>query len=135
MPAMKRDLAQLIRNQRIALSLTIRELAKASGASASYLGRIERGERSPSGQTLKKIARPLGFDVNELFTLAGYLPTPSGVAERTPSYFGSRQLDPWVARTLAQEPPEIQRAAVNILILLKNIAKTVAPNQKRPRGN
>ena len=124
------DIGQLIKHQRIASALTIQELARASGVSASHLGRIERGERSPSGQTLRKIAKPLGFDESELFTLAGYLPpqTP-GVMEKTPTYSSSK-LDPWVARILAQEPPEIQRIAVNTLLLLKDIARTIAQGRE-----
>jgi len=44
-----------------------------AGVSASHLGRIERGERFPSGSVLRRIAGPLGFEEDELFTLAGYL--------------------------------------------------------------
>ncbi len=121
------NFGELIKQQRIAIPLTLQELAKASGVSASHLGRIERGERFPSGQILRKIARPLGFDEDELFTLAGYLsPRPSGVSEPAQSYKGGSSLDPWVARTLAQEPVEVQRIAVSILAILKNLARSLS---------
>jgi len=44
------------------------------------------------------------------------------IAEKTPPY-GSDRLDPYVARVLAQEPVEIQRAVIGILTILKSIAK------------
>jgi transcriptional regulator with XRE-family HTH domain len=118
------DLGKIIKQQRITSPLTLQELAEKSGVSSSHLGRIERGERFPSARILRKIARPLGFDEDELFTLAGFLSPPqSGVGEN-PSGYSSRQLDPYVARILAEETPEIQRAVIGILSLLKSIAKS-----------
>ena len=71
---------------------------------------------------LRKLARPLGFDEDELFTLAGFLTPSDGVAEERSKYAG-RQLDPYVARMLAEEPPEIQRSVIGILSLLKSVAR------------
>ena len=96
-----------------------------SKVSASHLGRIERGERFPSAHILRKIAKPLGFDENDLFTLAGFLsPQSSGIAETDiPSSGGG--LDPYVARVLSQEPVDVQRAVIGILTILKSIARSV----------
>ena len=94
-----------------------------SGVSASHLGRIERGQRFPSAHILRKIAKPLGSDEQELFTLAEYLtPQSLGVAEKEPTYSG-RQLDPYVANVLSQEPVELQRTVIGILTMLKNVAR------------
>ena len=101
-------------------SLTLGELAEKSEVSASHLGRIERGERFPSARILRRLAKPLGFQENELFTLANYL-TPASVAEEGPAYVGGR-LDPYVARMLSQEPVDVQRAVIGILSILKSIA-------------
>lgn len=118
-------LGGIIKQQRIALSLTLQELAAASRVSASHLGRIERGERFPSAHILQRIAKPLSFEEDELFTLAGYLTSQSPmVAERIPIY-GNDRLDPYVARVLAQEPVEMQRAVIGILTILKSLAKSV----------
>ena len=118
-------LGGIIKQQRISLPLTLQELAAMSGVSASHLGRIERGERFPSAHILKKIAKPLRFEEDELFTLAGYLsPQSPEVAEKRPAYGGER-LDPYVARVLAQEPVEVQRAVLGILTILKSIAKSL----------
>ncbi len=96
-----------------------------SSVSSSYLGRIENGERSPSAHVLRKIAQPLGFEENELFTLAGYLsPPPLTIAEGNPDY-SSRRVDPYVASVLAQEPAEVQRAVIGILTMLKSIARSM----------
>ena len=119
-------LGRIIKQQRVSLGLTLQELAGKSGVSASHLGRIERGERFPSGHILQRIANPLSFEEDELFTLAGYLsPQSPAIAEASSPYSGER-LDPYVARALAQEPIEMQRAIIGILTILKSIAKSTS---------
>ena len=118
------NLGRILKQQRIAIPLTLQELATTSEVSSSHLGRIERGERFPSAHILRRIAKPLGFDEDELFTLAGFLsPQTPGVAEERGSGYGSRHLDPYVAKLLGEEPVEVQRAVIGILTLLKSIAK------------
>ena len=118
-------LAGIIKQQRISIPLTLQELAAKSGVSASHLGRIERGERFPSAHILQRIAKPLGFEEDELFTYAGYLSSQSpAVSERQPSY-NRDGLDPYVGRVLAQEPVEVQRAVLGVLTILKSIAKSI----------
>ena len=105
--------------------LTLQELNAMSGVSPSHLGRIERGERFPSARILRRVARPLGFEEDELFALAGYLsPQSPSVAEAREEYSGG-QIDPYVARVLAQEPVDVQRAVIGILTILKSIAKSI----------
>ena len=120
------NLGRILKQQRIAIPLTLQELAASSGVSSSHLGRIERGERFPSAHILRKIAKPLGFDEDELFTLAGFLSpqTPSVAEERATGYSG-RHLDPYVAKMLAEEPVEVQRAVIGILTMLKSIARGI----------
>jgi transcriptional regulator with XRE-family HTH domain len=121
----KDHIGLIIKQQRISIPLTLQELSNKAKVSASHLGRIERGERFPSAHILRKIAGPLGFEENELFTLAGYLSAPSSmVAERSPGYT-TRQLDPYVARVLGREPVEVQRAVIGILTMLRSIAKSI----------
>jgi len=123
------DLGQLIKQQRLMASLTLQQLASMSGVSASHLGRIERGERYPSASILRKIARPLGYDEDELFTLAGYLsPQTSRVAKADPGYSG--YIAPDVARMLAAEPVEVQHAVTGILSILKSIASSIAQESR-----
>ena len=121
----RNDLGKILKQQRVALDLTLQELAAMSGVSASHLGRTERGQRFPSAHILQRIAKPLGFSEDELFTLAGYLSSQSpGVSEAQAAYSGNR-LDPYVANALSQEPVEVQRAVIGILTMLKNIARSM----------
>jgi len=117
------SLGRLIRQQRIAIGLTIRELSARSGVSSSHLGRIEKGERFPSARILQRISRPLGFEESELLASANYLSPRSSTAAEVVAENDIRQLDPIVARVLAQEPVEVQRALVAILTVLKSIIK------------
>ena len=124
------NLGEIVRQQRVSIPLTLQELAKMAGVSASHLGRIERDDRFPSAHVLQKIAKPLGFDEDELFTLAGFLsPRGAGIAESGSEYTG-RQLDPYVARMLAQEPVDVQRAVIGILTILKSITKSMAKESR-----
>ena len=124
------DLGKILKQQRITIPLTLQELAAESGVSSSHLGRIERGERFPSARILRKVAKPLGFDEDELFTLAGFLsPQTPGVAEESGPRYTARQLDPYVARMLAEEPAEMQRAVIGILSLIKSIARGIAKGE------
>ena len=116
-------LGRILKQRRVMIPLTLRGLATISGTSSSHLGRIERGERFPSASILRKIAKPLGFEESELFSLAGYLsPRPSSPDEGSADYNGGR-LDPYVGQILSQEPVEVQRTIIGILSILKNIAK------------
>jgi len=127
------NLGKILKQQRISVPLTLQELATTSGVSSSHLGRIERGERFPSAHILRKIAKPLGFDEDELFTLAGFLsPQTPGVAEDRSSTYGSRHLDPYVAKILAEEPVEVQRAVLGILTMLKSVAKGITRESDVP---
>lgn len=123
MTAGRRGLGKMLKHQRLMTPMTLRELAFISGVSASYLGRIENGDRFPSASVLKKIGAPLGFDEEEIFALAGYLSfTATGIEKGLPGYQDGR-LDPYVRRMLGKEPVEIQRAVVGILSILKSIAR------------
>jgi len=115
------DLGIVIKQQRIFAGLTLRELSIKSGVSSSHLSRIEKGERFPSGHTLQRIAKPLGFKESELFASAGYLSFQSSTMTEVVAENSVKQVDPIVARILAQEPVEVQRTVVAILILLKSI--------------
>ena len=83
----------------------------------------------PSASILQRLAKPLGFEENELFALAGYLsPHPSSLAEESPAYSGDR-VAPYVARGLGQEPVDVQRAVIGILSILKSIARSMTESR------
>ncbi len=119
------NLGRILKQRRVMIPLTLREMAVQSSVSSSHLGRIERGERFPSASILRKIAKPLGFEEGELFSLAGYLSPPlAGIEEGKADYIGG-QLDPYVSMMLSQEPVEVQRTVIGILSILKSIAKAM----------
>ena len=125
-----KNLGRILKQQRLMIPLTLGKLATISGVSPSHLGRIERGERFPSASILRKIAKPLGFEESELFSLAGYLSfLPAGIQEVTADY-SSRQLDPYVSKMLSQEPVEVQRTVIGILSILKSIAQATKGEQE-----
>jgi len=118
----KNNLGRVLKQRRAMIPLTLHELSRDAGVSASHLGRIERGERFPSARILRKIAKPLGFEESELFTLANYLSPSVGEATEEESV---GELDPYVARVLSLESIEVQRIVIGVLTILKSIAKAV----------
>ena len=118
----KNNLGKILKQRRQATGLTLYEVSKGSGVSTSYLGRIEKGDRFPSAEILKKIAEPLGYNETEIFTLAGYMTQTEGGETRQAAGPEKNKLDPYVAKILAQEPVEVQRAVIWVLTMLKSVA-------------
>ena len=116
------EIGKTLKQRRLMLELTLRELAARSGVSVSYLARVERGDRFPSGHILRKIAKPLGLDESLLMTMAGYLPPQASTTE-SETGVGTVGLDPYVARVLVEEPVEVQRTVIGILTILKSVAR------------
>ena len=75
----RQNIDKVIKEKRKSIPLTLSELSEISGISVSYLSRVENGHRKPSPHTLQRIARPLGFDLNKLLILAGYLSPESSM--------------------------------------------------------
>ncbi len=123
------EIGKTLKQQRLMISLTLHELAAKSGVSASHIGRVERGERFPSGHILRKIAKPLGFDESLLLTIAGFL-SPESSGESSEAYHIYKQLDPYVAKVLSEESVEIQRTVVAFFTILKRaIAESLLRKQ------
>ena len=62
----------LIRKKREALGISQEKFAEASGHHRTYIGFLERGERSPNVATLQKVAEALGVNASDLLREAGY---------------------------------------------------------------
>ena len=122
MTTASREISKTLKQQRLMLELTLRKLAARPGVSASHLARIERGERFPLAYILRKIAKPLGLDESLLMVTAGYL-SPDSSSETGEEHRICKQLDPYVARVLSEEPIEIQRTVIGILSILKSVAR------------
>ena len=62
----------LVRREREAKEIGLREMAKKIGMSPTYLSKIERGDFDPPAEDkVRKIAEIIGHDADELLALAG----------------------------------------------------------------
>ena len=71
-------LGGLLRAQRIAADLTLRELAERTKVSNAYLSQLERGLHEPSLSVLRAIASALGVPLGPLLTRVGMLEAGEG---------------------------------------------------------
>jgi transcriptional regulator with XRE-family HTH domain len=70
MPATK-SLGDTVRDARIALDLSLREIARQADIAPSYLSDIENDRRVPAEEMLRTLASLLKLDFNELMAQAG----------------------------------------------------------------
>jgi transcriptional regulator with XRE-family HTH domain len=66
-------LGALLRAQRVAANLSLRELSDRTKVSNAYLSQLERGLHEPSLGVLRAIASALGVPLGSLLTRAGVL--------------------------------------------------------------
>ena len=59
-------LGRLLKHKRVAMLVTLEELAMASGVSEEDLEQIESGERVPQNGCLERIAQALGIEAGKL---------------------------------------------------------------------
>jgi transcriptional regulator with XRE-family HTH domain len=69
--------------------LSLRELARRTSLSASYLSQLERGSASPSLETMRRLAGGLGVELPSLFEEDGYpAPRVMSIDERPTIHLG-----------------------------------------------
>jgi transcriptional regulator with XRE-family HTH domain len=67
-----KSFGSLVRREREAKEIGLREMAKKIGVSPTYLSKVERDEFPPPAEDkVRKIAGVLGLDADELLALAG----------------------------------------------------------------
>jgi len=72
MMAGRKSFGALVRREREAKEIGLREMAKKIGVSPTYLSKIERGDFDPPAEDkVRKIAEIIGRDADELLALAG----------------------------------------------------------------
>jgi transcriptional regulator with XRE-family HTH domain len=72
MMAGRKNFGALVRQEREAKEIGLREMAKKIGISPTYLSKIERGDFDPPAEDkVRKIAEIIGRDPDELLALAG----------------------------------------------------------------
>jgi len=108
-------LGKRVRRLREGLRLTQEEFAKRCGISVSFASLLERGERSPSYDTLLTIARALEIPVAELFREGAAVdanePSHARVIDFVRrAHLSRQQLDRWIAVGHAMFGIEVERA-------------------------
>ena len=71
-------LGDYLREQRMAASLSVRQLAEQAGVSNPDLSQIERGLRLPSAEVLQQLAKALRISAETLYVRAGILDPDDG---------------------------------------------------------
>lgn len=88
-----------VRRRRLALGLTLEQLAERSSLTPNYIGTVEHGQRDPSLSTILALAHGLGVAAGELL---------GGSAEA-----GPRAIE--AARLIEAQTPEVQEAMLELL--------------------
>jgi transcriptional regulator with XRE-family HTH domain len=65
-------LGRVIRRIREKKGLSQEDFAELTGHHRTYIGFLERGERSPNVETVQRIARALGLNASDLLKEAGF---------------------------------------------------------------
>ncbi len=71
-------LGALLRAQRVAAGLSLRDLAERAAVSNAYLSQLERGLHEPSLGVLRAVTAALGLDLGAVLERAGVLPEGGG---------------------------------------------------------
>jgi transcriptional regulator with XRE-family HTH domain len=69
MADLQETLGKVVRQERQARHLTIKELGDKAGLSEIYVGEIERGQKYPSAKVLESLAKALEIEIAEFFEL------------------------------------------------------------------
>jgi transcriptional regulator with XRE-family HTH domain len=103
------EFGQEIRRRRVALGLTLEQLAEGSGLTPNYIGTIENGKRDPSLSTILSLAKGLRVHPSELF---------GGVQDLSPPATEAAML-------FDSASPEVQEAVLQLLrsVTRKKLAK------------
>jgi transcriptional regulator with XRE-family HTH domain len=106
------DFGKAVRRRRLALELTLEELAERADLTPNYLGSVENGRRDPSLSTVLSLARALGAAPGELLGSPGV----TGEALELARLFDSVSADhqaPLLAlvRSLARAPLTVEPAS------------------------
>jgi transcriptional regulator with XRE-family HTH domain len=103
-----------IRELRIERGMTLDDLAKRAGISASHLSRLERGQTAPSFKVAADIAREIGVKPSELAMIQR---EQSDVDDALIEALTERGMEPEMARHICDRISTSARAA--LLLILK----------------
>jgi transcriptional regulator with XRE-family HTH domain len=72
MTELQQTVGEIIRRERRARHLTLKELAERAILSVVYLGEIERGKKYPSPVVLERLAEALDMDISDLLEMVAF---------------------------------------------------------------
>ena len=110
-------------------ALTLRELAEMSGVAADTINQIELGHRKPRPSTLRKLARALEVDVEELMPPKGVAPPPFPSKRTSDEERRSRYLRAWrgfvwkLVHRWQTDPPRTSREIAPVLDTMQAIVE------------
>ena len=87
-------LGKKLRQYRIMKAYSLEELSHKAGLNTAHLGKIERGERNFTVESLDKIVRALDLSYSQIFEFeAPALPSNGPIIEKTLSYLNTLTLE------------------------------------------
>ena len=125
-PRRERVLGELIRAQREAARLSLRDLAAMTNVSNPYLSQIERGLHEPSVRVLRSIADALGLSAETLLASAGLIGDEPD--EPVPTVEAAIEADDKLT-------PEQQQALIGVYrsyLAANEASPSVGRNRRRP---
>lgn len=72
-------IAEFLESHRTAKGISIYQVAKLTGGSQSYLGRVFSGQNKPSGEMFIKIGHALGLTKKDIFLLLSKINFPDNL--------------------------------------------------------
>lgn len=106
------EFGRALRTAREQAKISPRRLAAAVGVHWTYWYRMERGERRPKPEVLRRIARALSTDERRLGWLLDYLPDEGGYTVTVETLEQAAWLRQFAARFTADELEQIYEFAV-----------------------
>jgi quercetin dioxygenase-like cupin family protein len=108
-----REIGRLLRELRVARSLSVREVARKAKCSPSFLSQVEKGNSSPSLESLERIASAFDLSVLELLNLA----RERGPALKVCAGSKGQTFTSWVGGHLSHLLPAHVAAVMSLLVL------------------
>lgn len=114
-PGALSSLAEVVRERRRVLGLTLQDVADRVGCAKSYLSSIETGRRgAPTDEVLARLERALQMETGALVDVAQWSRTPAAVKRNVRGIVGRLSSEQHAARTFAERLAQIlQRSGVD----------------------
>ena len=117
-----------LRARRKLRGLSVRELARRLGVSASLISQIETGKATPSVATLYAVTTELGLSLDELFSEPGVNDAPAATAPLRPTGLGPTAIMPGAATSPVVTPEHRKLIQLDSGVSWERLTHTADPN-------